>query len=437
MRLGFKCSSNQTTEQQGIIVTVKRWLGQAASTFDLWTINLSGTVTSQNFSLTINGKSLVYASSGGDTVATVLAALVALWNRSTPANPPEFQELTAAPVPATGSAMSMTIIQDTAGIPSTITVSTGGAATFSITNTTAATGPNFFDNSQNWSGGVAPANGDTLVFDNGSVDCCYGLSTSLTTITLNAQGGYSGNIGLPLINAVGQSIYSEYRTTYLTLAGGTAVINCAMRRCNLAFGANLTTVRVLTTGQRIDPYTPVVLIAGGNGSSELDVSKGDVGIAFYQGTTANFPTIKTSYLANTLSDVSLICGSGATLGTIIKTGGSMTVSANATTITQDVGGGTMTVTDSVTVTTLNVYDGTVNLNSIGAIATINLYGAATLSADGDPRAKTITNPIEVFSESVSVIDTQHSINSGVLSLATNGCESVKVRHGGNTSIVYT
>src|SRR5262249_8993955 len=157
---------------------------------------------------------------------------------------------------------------------------------FTIANTTPATGPNDFKNSQNWSTGTAPANSDVLVFDNGTVPCKYGLSTTLTGLVISIELGYSGGIGLPNINNDGNTPYAEYRPTSLTISGGTLTVNATgVTRANFAFGANTSTVRVLNNGSRPDKYVPVVLLTGGNGSSELDISKGDVGVAFYQGTT--------------------------------------------------------------------------------------------------------------------------------------------------------
>ncbi len=416
-------------------MTTKRWLGSAYSVNDLWTVSLSGTVISQTYTMMINSKSVTYTAGGSDTVTIILSALAAAWNASTIV---EFTEATATALPAGGPYTSMTITGDTAGNPLTISMSTGGGATFSIAHTTSATGPNDFTNGQNWSGGSAPANSDTLVFDNGSANCSFNINSSLTGITMLVNPGYSGKIGLPQINVNGQTSYNEYRTTNLTLAGGTVTINCpTLQQCNLAFGSNTSTVRVLSTGARLNTYIPVVLITGGNGSSELDVSKGDVGIAFYQGQTANFPTIKTGYIASVQTDAVVTCGAGSTLGTIVKNGGVMTVSANSTTITQDIGGGTLTLTDSVTVTTLNVYAGTVAMNTSGTVGTVNLYGSATLTLDGDPRGKTITNPINVYSPSVSVTDTAKTVNSGIMSLAMNGVPSCNFFHGGNSSIVIT
>lgn len=401
-------------------------------------MSLSGTVTSQTYSLTINSKSLAYTSSGSDTVATILTALVALWNQLTPTNPPEFKELTAVGLPVGGPFTSMTLTGNTAGKPSTITVSTSGAATFSRTNTSPATGPNFFDNALNWSGGVAPVNSDTLVFDNGAIPCKYNLSTTLTGIVLNVNPAYSGTIGLPIINSDANTTYAEYRPTSLTLAGGTAVINSGLvGRCNLAFGANAATVRVLQTGQRSDQNTPVVLLSGGNGSSELDVSKGDVATSFYAGVTSTWPIVNLGFTTNPAADTTFFAGTSATLTTITKNGGTAKIQSSATTVTQDIQGGTLTIAESAAITTLSAYAGTVQISTVGTIGTINLYGSATLTCDTDTRSKVFTNSINIYSPLVTVIDSAKTVNSGVLSLAMNGNPSVNFNHGGNSSLVIT
>lgn len=417
-------------------MSTKRWLGSAAATYDLWTISLSGTVISQTYTMTMNSKTVTYTAGGADTVTIILAALVAAWNASVI---PEFAELTALALPDGGPYTSATITGDVIGRPSTISVSTSGGATFSIAHTTTATGPNDFTNALNWSGGVAPANSDTLVFDNGSIPCKYNLSTALTGIVLIVDPGYSGSIGLPFINSDATVTYNEYRTTSLTLAGGTATINGpALKRCNLAFGANTATIRVLATGtrQQPDPYTPIVLITGGDGSSALDISKGDVGVAFYLGQTATFPAIHTSYLTNALTDVSLVCGAGCTLTTVTKNGGNLTVNSAVTTLTQGVSGGKVTVAAGA-ITTLNVQNGTAVYNSTGTLATANLSGKAILDFNQDTRAKTVTNPIVAIGSDVSVLDDLKVVNSGVLSVNFSESTTFKVSHGDSNTCTFT
>ncbi len=416
----------------------KRWVANATAIADLWTVSLSGTVSSKNYTMTINGKSIVYSAGSGDTVNTILTGLVTLWNSLAPAAPAEFQELTPAALPVGGPFTSMTLTGKTLGKPSTIGVSTSGAATFTIANTTPATGPNDFANGANWSGGVAPANGDTLVFDAGTVNCKYGLNTSLTGITVVVLTGFTAQIGLPLTNNDSpQNSYNEYRPTALTLAGGTAQINGpSMTRCNLAFGANLANVQITATGNRPDRYTPTVLITGGNGSSILAITKGDVGVAFYLGQTANFPTILTSYQNSATSDVVLFLGAGCTLGSITKNGGALTVNSNVTTLLQGTGGGTVTVASGA-VTTMTVEAGTAIWNSVGTLGTVTVSGKGTLDFGQDPNGKTITNPIQIYGDSSSVMDPAKVVNAGILSVTTYQTTALNVSHGSGNVCSFT
>lgn len=419
-------------------MTTKRWLGNAPAIADIWTINLSGTVTSQTYTVTINSKSIAYDSTSGDTVSTVLSGIQAACSAISPAPPAEFAELTTTALPVGGPFTFLVLTGNTPGKPSVIAVSTTGAATFSVAHTQTATGPNDFANPLNWSTGTAPANSDTLVFDSGSVPCQYNLNTSLTGITLSVEPGYAGQIGLPAINTDNGTAYAEYRPTSLALSGGTVVINSSLiNRCHLAFGTNTAVIRILATGSRVDPNIPVCLITGGDSSSELDITSGDVGLAWYQGTTATMPTIRTGYLNNSNSDVSLIVGTGATLTAVTKNGGVLDTRSSLVTLNQDLAGGTTVLRNEVTLTTGNIHNGTLYCCTTGVIGTINLFNKATFNANTDPRAKTITNPINAFSTTVSVLDDQKTINSGTLSINMNGLNSVNFSHGANSTLVLT
>jgi hypothetical protein len=418
--------------------TAREWLGQSQSVTDVWTGAISGTVTSQTFTLTINGKNVAYTSGGSDTVAIVAAGIVAAWNALSPLPPPEFQELIAAGIGAIGAFTGFTVTQKVAGRPTVITAATSGAATFTITNTTVATGPSFFDNAANWNPSGAPANGDTLTFDVGSTPCCYNITTALTTVTVNVLEGYTGSIGLPAINGSGSQTYAEYRGIYLTLAGGTLLCNCStLTRGNFSFGAHNTFVRLLNCAQRPDPNVPTILIIGGNSSSTLDVSKSDFGLNFYAGTTSSFTTVNTGYLTNPANDVKGVVGVGATLVTVNKNGGVLNLKSGATTVTADVGGGTLTVSEAAAITTLSVYAGQFNYRSTGTIGTMNLYGKTIMDCSGDTRAKTITNPINVFASQVQIIDNAKTINGGTLSINGEGVTFLNVQHGGIQTAVYT
>lgn len=415
-------------------MATKRWQSGAQSVTDVWTLTLSGTVTSQTYTVTIGNKTITYVANGSATVAIIMAALLASWNSTTTPAAPEFKELTA-----TGGVTDLVLTGKLTGRPHVITFTTGGVGVPVATNTTAATGPNHIDNGANWSGGVAPANTDLLIFDSGTAPCKYGFSTmsAMTTITVQVNPGYGGRqIGLPGVNR-DAGVYYEYRTPGITIEGGTAIVNCdSLSLFRINFGTTLAVVRSLQTGQRLDPNYPIILLRGGAASSTLDISRGDVGLAFFAGETANFPVWKMGYVTNQATDARLVIGLGTTWTTGTKNGGYLENNASGTTLTQNQNGG---VTTNLTgaFTTINVNGGVFNQNATGTAGTINVRNEGLLDFDGDTRAKTVTNPITVTGKQARVRDNQKAVNSGVLTLTLTDALLSQVEHGTSNGVVAT
>ena len=408
-----------------------RWIAGAKLVTDVWTLTLSGTVTSQTYTITIGSRTITYVSGGASTVAQILAALLALWNSVSEPAPPEFKELTA-----TGGVTDIVLTGRVTGRPHVVSFTASGLATIASTNTVAASGPNFRNVGANWTGGSAPANGDTLVYDSGNVPCKYGMSAALTTLTTKIEPGYSGTIGLPDTNTDGGA-YREYRTASYTQEGGNLTVNSPnVSLVRAAFGTTAFTARVIQTGRRLDGNIPVVLFTGGAASSECNVSRGDVGLAFFAGETCTCPTIRVSYISQQASDAKVICGTGLTTTTITKSGGTLELNGNATTITQDVKGGATTI-QAGAFTTINVNGGKLAYNSTGTATTINVRNDGEVSFEGDPRGKTLTNPINVYGASAMVRDGAKSVNSGVLSLVLVGTPVSNITHGLSNTVSLT
>ncbi len=411
-----------------------RWTSGAQSVKDIWTLTLSGTVTSQTYTVTIGNKTITYTSDGSATAAVVLLAIYNLWISTTSPVPQEFKELVATVDNATTPTM-VTLTGTVSGVPHTVAFTTGGAASPVSTNTVPASGPNFFNVGANWSTGSAPANGDTVVFDAGAVACKYGLSTSLTTLTVQLNPGYSGQLGLPDTNS-DATPYHEYRTASLTITGGTLIVNApSVNLCRVDFGSTLATVRVLNSGNGIDG-APAVLVVGGAASSEADITKGTFAAAYYAGTSANFPTVKQSFVNNQNSDSTVILGVGCSTTTFSKTGGAATVYCALTTFTQSISGGSVTFMSGA-VTTLNANGGVADYRSNATITTLNIHNDAQVSFDADPRAMTVTNSVVMVGRSCSISDGQKRLNSGVLTLTMTDATLDQVQHGTSNSAVIT
>ena len=206
----------------------KRWIGGAPAVADVWTLTFANVwAAADTATVTINNKNLILTAGSGvlNDLATYLANAI---NASAPINTagftsnyggqqwPEFAELSAVANGAT-----VVITGNTAGLPLTITTSetTAGSGTLTAVNTTPATGPNHFDNADNWDTGTLPANLDDLYFDSGAVDCLFGL-TLLRASTFNCNiyitNDWTGQLGLPNLNPAG---YKEYRQRYFQFKG--------------------------------------------------------------------------------------------------------------------------------------------------------------------------------------------------------------------------
>lgn len=349
---------------------------------------------------TINGKAVSMVT-GGTDIATFLALFVTALNASTI---PEFAEVT-------WSQSTTTLIgtADTAGKPFTATMSTtetggGGADSQTIdgttsstgTSTTACSGPNFWNVAGNWSGGAVPVNSDDVIVENTSTSILYGLDNNSVTLTsLSVRKTFTGTIGLPKINGTGSSAYYEYRETYLKVSATTVNIGDGegngSGRIKLNTGTNAATVNVKGTGSTEETSLPSFLWVGAHASNVANIYSGTTGIAALAGETATVPVIRISVAPNQAGDAVVICGSGATLTTINKAGGTLTLNGAATTITQT--GGETTINGTGAITTLTMRDsGRVTYNTSGTLTTLYIAGQADTEIDftKDMRSKTVT-----------------------------------------------
>jgi hypothetical protein len=403
-------------------MATKRHTGNAQDVRDVWTFTPGGTIAAgSTFTFTIGTVDFVYtAGAGVDTVAEVTAELTEIWNSNDPAvRPPVmFRELQAF-----DNTTTMTLVARQYGVPVVISCVAGGSGspTETFTNTTPATGRYFADNADNWSDGEAPANSDVLIFDEGSGDVLYGLTalSSLTGVTIQILPGYTGRIGLPEVNGSGQSRYAEYREKSLTLDGGTLDCEAPLsNRLRFAFGGTDFTATIRATGQRETPNAPALLLAGGDTATAVHVLKGDVGLAFFGGETAVVPTLNVSFRDQRQGDSTVYCGSGCTLTTITKSGGTLTTNSNITTFRQSVDGG-ITTHNAGTIATPIVEGGTLIYNSSGAIggtAGPVVANDAIIDFDQSPVAKTLSNPIDCFGSRFEVRNRRGTVASFIVQL---------------------
>ena len=124
-----------------------------------------------------------------------------------------------------------------------------------------------------------------------------------------------------------------------------------------------------------------------NAANVLSVLKGSVSVAADAGETSQLATLNVSFVDGIETDADVVVGSGVTLATLNKTGGSVDLQCAATTITNR--DGHLRTSGSGAVTTLNMYDGSADLNSTGTLTTLNGYGGSVDTTES-LAARTVT-----------------------------------------------
>lgn len=285
---------------------------------------------------------------------------------------------------AAGTTTTFTATAVTAGVDSAIAVSrvTASTGTFAIATTVAATGPNFWDNVNNWDTGSVPAAGDTANVNLSLGSVLYALDQN--TVTLAALNIYTSSptqntLGLPPVNAAG---YTEYMDQYLKIGATACKIDADVGRIKINFGSVATSTEVRRTGTSPDQPTPAVLLKGTSTSNVLDVVSGSVGAAYYDGDSFAAATITVG------SAGTLVLGSGVSTATTITSLG--TLVSNGVFTTLYVVGGQAAVNGSPGATTIDVSGGTLTCAFSGTAAAV-LVGPGTLDATQDISARTFTD----------------------------------------------
>ncbi len=344
--------------------------GAAQARSQITTLTVAGTwADTETATIQIGGKSVVFTCGASETPTTVAAALVALCQANTSI---EFREATWTVLGAVITATS------TAGIPIEV-ASAETAASGSITDATpqAATGPNHWDDVENWSTGAVPTTADEVYVDRESIALLYGLPTSLS---LGKFVHSRGQVGLPDNNASGGVEYRATRAVFTctdVTIGFASGIGPSLSRLDLASGAAVVTVfgsKTVNNGSAVD-------LLLNNAGASVAILSGQVAI---NPSSAGTTTVGTIRVAN---EGNCYIGPGTTVTTVITTG-TTTLAASATTLTIDAG--VTTIKEAAAITTLNLRGGTLVHKSSGTIATANV-GPGTLDCSQDIRPRTITN----------------------------------------------
>lgn len=243
------------------------WRGDIPATADVWTLTITGTASgSGTVTATIGTRAVSVAFVNLETASVVAQRLADALASSTAG---EFLDATweytsGGNVVGTGTRL---------GWPIDVVLSGTAAVgfTYSDTNTTPATGPNFGNAALNWSLGHVPGNsaGEDMVV-NGGPPILFGLDAVLGgsmdgEVYINAM--FTESFGLPQRNTGGQAEYVEYRQRYADLRTGDPIIYIGQGSgTGLSLGrfqvGDAQQVHVYKTGTSLEENTPTVDLFG-------------------------------------------------------------------------------------------------------------------------------------------------------------------------------
>lgn len=408
------------------------WIGGAAAIAQTQTYAFAGTwIVGETITITIGRKAYTYTIASA-TISTFLDALIVIYNALTSSAYPEFAEMTAS-----RSSSSLVLTADTAGRPFIATISTDSASgtidtasSSTGTATIASSGPEDVTTAANWSGGAVPSTGDTVLIDREGSRLKYGLAQSGITLAVRRITARDVEIGLPVINSDGTD-YPEYRQAYWLIGATADYLDTQSGRIKLDYSSIQTAVEVEDSGSGSDTNTPAVLLKGTHASNVFSIFGGEVGIAYYAGETSTALTLRAD------SGATVVCGYGVTLGTVKNQGAKMTLHSAIGTLLESLATKAVTTIHGTgAVAQLTAMNGTIDYRTTGTLGgdTI-LSGSATLDFDNDTQAKTVTNPIKVYSDNVVVRDTY--LVTGSLTLKYYYCKPNAGDLGTNVQMVRT
>lgn len=305
-------------------MAVVKWKGGAQAVAQVTTITFSAYTSGQTYTVVINGKSVSYtaaASTAADVSSGLQAAIAASGGA-------EFSTMTAS------GTTSLILTSNNPGEPTTITASATGGITATVTATTAATGPNHFNNANNWIGGALPSAGDDLVFEDSSYGVLYALEDTTNYGDITIDSTFTGEIGLPVQNAAG---YREYRPRFLKLGDGTSSyaltvgLGTGRQPPRVFIDANAADVaaKIYNSGQGISDEMPVIIRNTG-GASTLDVYSGKVHVD--ADSSGSLTTLRITPADGGTNNVYVLIDETVAAGAIIQTGGTLEVRGSASSI---------------------------------------------------------------------------------------------------------
>lgn len=391
----------------------KQFIGNAAAVKQITTVTVGGTcLDGETFTLTMNTKDLVLTLVGNEATTAVATALKEMWMAATRLDGSGSTDVTSnaggqqfgefSKVTATVSGSVVTLTANKPGVPFVVTASeTSATGTLTLATPQAATGPNFWDNGDNWNTLTVPANDDTFVLRDCNVPIWFGLPNGSLEGTFEHWMSHTGEVGLPPINIDDPSKpYYEYLQPYVRLDDAGTGTDIA-HRWGMGEGPGSPLINVKHTGVKNShivyntgrPHptrlgTKALNLCSTGNTSTINILNGSVDFSSQDGSTAAFVTVKQSG-----GDTK--CESGIhTSNAVITTSGGRSVIGGGAIAAIHVRGGVLRIEGQTgTITDLNILPrAIVEYASIATITTITVK-EGTFDARPDAGPFTITNAV--------------------------------------------
>lgn len=359
-----------------------RFRGDAPPVTQVVTVTPANVEIGDRFTLTINGKSVSFTATAA-TVANVTAGLTAALEAT---SLPEFAEIAAS-----DETTQVRITSRTPGLPFVVSTSTAngggsGGQSLTLATSSAASGPEHWNDPNNWSGGAVPASGDDVYLEHSAVHLKYGLDQAAVDLaSLHIAASFTGEIGLPERNENETDSYAEYRPQYLAIGAARVTIGGGQgrgsSRLQLDTGSSATNIVVMATGLPQRQESPAVLWRGVHAANTLNVRGGSVGVAHAGGDLATLAQLRAS-------GGEVYCGSGASLDAVACAGQAhVWVEASVSHLTQS--GGRVVLVGAGEIGEATLSGGRLDYRSSGAIGLAIVDGPTAIldfSGDAQPRS---------------------------------------------------
>jgi hypothetical protein len=371
-----------------------RFIGTADAVAQVDNLTVDGTIeVGDIFNITVTGidgtqKTITYTAV--DTViATVVAGLKTAWDASTSTLCTTVTSANASPI--------LTLTANTAGVGFSVTVETteagGGAAddqTFGRSEGTHNSGSGEWEIATNWSAGEIPgASASADVYVEGAT-ILYGLAQSEIVNTLDSLTVSDSQIGSNNADGFFPS-YLDIKSTTVNINkhGGPGTVSHDSP-VNIDTGTVASTITTYDSGRNSPTTKPSINILANSASTTVNMRKGIAGIATNASETATIGTLNIDYVDNPKTDVEAFIGSGVTITTLTKNGGSLTsLSAPTTTLTNNLGDVVLDATGAITTVTCNA--GTIYADNAGTITTAQADKTGTIDFTRTANAHAVTN----------------------------------------------